>query len=64
MITKPSKCGPVRLFNPQNSHGKRKEMIPTRCPLTQTQNKSLKKEKNINPKMLWKYQSAKSSKKD
>lgn len=51
-------------FNPQNSHGKRKEMIPTRCPLIQTQNKSLKKEKNINLKMLWKYQSAKSSKKD
>lgn len=64
MITKPSKCGPVRrLFNPQNSHGERKEMVPTRCPLTQTKNKSLKREK-FNLKMLWKYQSVKSSKKD
>lgn len=58
MITKPSKCGPVRrLFNPQNSHGERKEMVPTRCPLTQTKEK-------FNLKMLWKYQSVKSSKKD
>lgn len=27
-------------FNPQNPHSEKKQLAPTRCPVTQTQNKS------------------------